>query len=125
MVFTLTAQNAFTLKNSNTQTRGVTKIKLTHQSKGKVQIKLWGKCHPNDCYWGNFSTKLNPSYKEYMQRTKKYWIPRYNTFTINKSHVTRKVTIYKHRSNAMYKVSISNDFKNAKKKDTKNTYYMK
>ena len=90
VVFTrVKAQNSFTLKNSNTQTRGITKMNITQQGNGKVKIKIWASCSPKDCYWGRFGTNKNVSYKDMMQRTKKNWIYRYTPFTIKKNHVTR------------------------------------
>ena len=37
--------------NTDSNTRGVTKLKIT-QSGGNVKLQAWGKCHPEDCDWG-------------------------------------------------------------------------
>ena len=37
--------------NTNPHTKGITKIVITRRG-GNTYVKVWGKCHPTDCYWG-------------------------------------------------------------------------
>ena len=38
-------------KNEDSNTRGVTKIVILRKS-GETFVRAWGKCHPQDCDWG-------------------------------------------------------------------------
>lgn len=38
-------------KNEDSNTRGVTKIVILRKS-GETFVQAWGKCHPQDCDWG-------------------------------------------------------------------------
>ncbi len=37
--------------NTNPHTKGITKIVVSRRG-GNLYVKIWGKCHPTDCAWG-------------------------------------------------------------------------
>ncbi len=37
--------------NARASTRGITKVVISLRG-GDLYVKVWGKCHPTDCYWG-------------------------------------------------------------------------
>jgi|GEM_PF-1756497 len=37
--------------NMNSNTRGITKMEISHQGSA-IKLHAWGKCHPKDCDWG-------------------------------------------------------------------------
>lgn len=41
-----------TWKNTNRNTRGLTRVDITH-SGSVYRVHAWGRCHPRDCDWGN------------------------------------------------------------------------
>lgn len=43
--------------NVNNQTHGVTRL-VINEEVASSKIEAWGRCHPNDCYWGKVDLKL-------------------------------------------------------------------
>ena len=43
--------------NVNNQTHGVTRL-VINEEVANSKIEAWGRCHPNDCYWGKVDLKL-------------------------------------------------------------------
>jgi hypothetical protein len=44
-----------TWENTNSSTRGITKLVVTKASGNKLNIKVFGSCSPTDCDWGTKS----------------------------------------------------------------------
>jgi ribosomal protein L31 len=38
--------------NTNSSTRGITRVVVTSAGSGKLNVQVFGKCHPTDCDWG-------------------------------------------------------------------------
>ncbi|MVN89343.1 hypothetical protein GO986_21650 [Deinococcus sp. HMF7620] len=38
--------------NTDVATSGITRINVTRTSAGKMTVQVFGRCHPNDCDWG-------------------------------------------------------------------------
>ena len=50
--------------NENEQTRALTKCKI-RQGENNYVVELWGKCSPEDCYWGELNSgEINGDEKE-------------------------------------------------------------
>ena len=128
LIFIVTAAfmpASWTLKNINSNTRGITTMKFETVGSGRVHVKIWGSCNPRDCYWGNFSTKNYLSYSEELRNTNATWITKYDPINIQLSFVKRRVTIKQHRSNhSKYKVYVKSDYNDPNRKDQLHIYYL-
>ncbi|WP_221091512.1 hypothetical protein [Deinococcus aquaedulcis] len=38
--------------NGNVTTNGITRINVTRTAAGQLSVQVFGRCHPNDCDWG-------------------------------------------------------------------------
>lgn len=122
--FITNAQSKYTIINKDSNTNGITKMQFEEHNANRVYVRIWAECTPNDCFWGNFLTRKDISYPEYLQRVKGNWIPYYHPIKINESFVERQVTIYQHRTRrTRYKVTLKNDYKSSNRTDTSRSYY--
>ncbi len=44
-------------KNADPATRGISQLNI-HADGGQLIVRAWGKCHPNDCDWGEQAAQL-------------------------------------------------------------------
>jgi hypothetical protein len=121
------AQSNFSIKTINRNTRGITKMNFHKDAGGDFKVRIYAKCSPKDCDWGDFKLEKDLSFHEYLQRKKGPYVPYYRPIIIKRSFVTRRVTINVRRDKPFerYRVDVFSDYKDPKRKDKTDYYLMK